>query len=137
MHIRGKITPRPTSQTTRTMNFVQYLPHSSRKSQTLKSSWKPKSCLIGAIAALRHLIKENICLPCPNSWFWRQRGEKGGFSKILKFNINIEICVEKSKESSGALCFSIFSILSKLYPFLDSFLRKFWFLEVYNRPSKW
>ena len=32
-------------------------------------------------------------------------GKKGGFSKILKFDINIEIYVEKSKESSGAIRF--------------------------------
>ena len=40
--------------------------------------------------------------------------KRGGFSKILKFDINIEIYVEKSKESSGAIRFSIFSILSQL-----------------------
>ena len=59
----------------------------------------------------------DVCLS-KAAGFGLQGGEKrGGIQKFSNFELGIEIYVKKSKESSGAILFSKFSIFHKLQLF--------------------
>ena len=66
----------------------------------------------------------DVCLS-KAAGFGLQGGEKrGGLQKFSNFELGIEIYVKKSKESSGAIRFSKFSIFHKLQLFKNIFLAK-------------